>query len=362
MKNISIILFASLLLISCAGQPDEPEIVKDIPLDVVYPPVVFVIPNAIESDDNVLVLQSRLNPSDINIVSFDSSGVVGTEKLIFPDDLHGFLMCFKNHDTIIHFPFDKDINSLLFYDDKGVVYDEIDLHPALAGMDPMIGLKPDGNRLYVGNCSEEYGTISAEERALYYKNVKPACVVDLISRNVSVFGEFPVFYKKNNFSFNDWFPVICPLEDNRCLMSFACDDSVYLYKNGIKEKAFLCKSRYIDKFVPFDDSKAFDMDYYRKYSMSKPKYSNLVYNRHTGEYYRVAEHEKEVGVNGKLVEGHVPTWSIIVMDSTFSVKKEYCFQLDEYNPEIIVPSQEGVYLRKAPSIETYVLTLTLFKL
>jgi hypothetical protein len=362
MKNNIITLFASLLLISCARQPDEPEMVKDIPLDVVRPAAVFVIPNVIESDDNVLVLQSRLDLSDISIVRFDSSGVVGMEKLNFRDDMHGCFMCFKNHDTIIYFPVNCGINSLFFYDDKGVLHDEIDLHPALAGMDPMTGLKLDSHRLYVGNSNEEYGTISAEERALYYENVKPVCVVDLSNRNVSVFGAFPVFYKKNNYSFNDWFPVICPLEDNRCLISFACDDSVYLYKNDVKEKAFLCKSRYIDEFVPFDDSRAFDMGYYRKYSMSNPKYSNLVYNRHTGEYYRVAEHEKEVGVNGNLIDGHVPTWSIIVMDSSFSVKKEYCFQLDEYNPEIIVPSKEGVYLRKAPSIETYVLTLTLFKL
>lgn len=362
MKNIPITLFASLLLISCVRQLDEPEIVKDIPLDVVRPSAVFVIPNAIESDDNVLVLQSRLNLSDINVVSFDSSGIVGTEKLNFPDDLYGFCMCFKNHDTIIHFPVNNGINSLLLYDEKGVLYDEIDFHPAVASMDPMTGLKLDGNRLYVGNSSEEYGISSAEDRALYYENVKPVCVVDLINRNVSVFGEFPAFYKKNNYSFNDWFPVICPLEDNRCLMSFACDDSVYLYKNNVKEKAFLCKSRYIDKFVPFDDSKTFDMGYYRKYSMSKPKYSNLIYNRHTGEYYRVAEHEKEVGVNGNLIDGHVPTWSIIVMDSFFSVKKEYCFHINEYNPEIIVPSKEGVYLRKTPHAEDDNLTLTLFKL
>lgn len=65
-----------------------------------------------------------------------------------------------------------------------------------------------------------------------------------------------MFYKNNNYGFNDWFPVICPWEENLCLMSFACDDSVYLYKNGVKEKAFLCKSRYIDGFVPFDDPKA----------------------------------------------------------------------------------------------------------
>ncbi len=115
--------------------------IKDIPLDVMRPAAVFVIPNAIESDDNVLVLQSWLDLSDITVVNFDSSGIVGMEKLNFRDDLCEFEMCVKNHDTIIRFPFAKDINSLLFYDDNGVVYDEIDLHPAVAGMDSMIGLK-----------------------------------------------------------------------------------------------------------------------------------------------------------------------------------------------------------------------------
>ena len=360
MKNNIIFLLVLSLLVSCGGHTDELEIIKDVSLDV--PAAVFVIPNAIESDENVLVLQSMLDLSDLSIVRFDSSGLVGMQKLNFRDDLYGCLMCFKNHDTIINFPINNGTNSLLFYDDNGCLYDEIDLHPAVVSTDPMIGIKPAGNYLYVGNSSDEYGVVSADERVLYYENVKPVSVVDLVNRNVIVFGEFPELYKKNNLSFNDWFPVICPLEEDRCLMSFACDDSIYLYENGVKEKAFLCKSKYIDEFMPFDDSKAFDMGYYRRYSLSKPKYSNLIYNRSNGEYYRVAEQTKQVGNNGKLIDGHIPSWSIIVMDSSFSVKKECRFQLNEYNPDVIVPSKEGVYLKKTPLTKEENLKLTLFKL
>ncbi len=359
MKN-NIILLVSLLLLSCARHSDEPEKIKDVPLNVHA--AVYAIPNAIESEGNVLILQSMLNLSDISIIRFDSSGTVEMEKLNFREDLYGCFLCFKSHDTIVNFPVNNGINSLLLYNDTGCLYDEIDLHPAVAGMDPMTGLKLDGNRVYVGNSSNKYGVSTADERALYYENVEPVCVVDLNNRNVSVFGAFPESYKRDNYSFNDWFPVVCPMKGNRCLMSFASDDSVYMYENSVKKKAFSCKSRFIDKFIPFDDSKAFDMGYYRRYTLSKPKYSNLIYNRRNGEYYRVAEHAKQVGNNGKLIDGHIPTWSIIVMDSAFSVKKEFCFQLNEYGPEIIVPSKEGVYLKKTPRTKEENLTLTFFKL
>ena len=108
MKNNIIFLLVLSLLVSCGGHTDELEIIKDVSLDV--PAAVFVIPNAIESDENVLVLQSMLDLSDLSIVRFDSSGLVGMQKLNFRDDLYGCLMCFKNHDTIINFPINNGTN------------------------------------------------------------------------------------------------------------------------------------------------------------------------------------------------------------------------------------------------------------
>ena len=155
---------------------------------------------------------------------------------------------------------------------------------------------------------------------------------------------------------------MCPLKENSCLLSFACDDSIYLYNNGIKDKSILCKSKYINKFAPIKDDDFFDMGSYRKYSLSKPKYSELIHNCFTNEYYRVAQHAKKIENNGKLANDFVPSWSMIVMDSSFKVINEYYFKTNEYSPRIIVTSKDGVYVEKAMKNKEDRLTLTLFKL
>lgn len=359
MKNNIVLISIFLLVTSCAKHFDTPKIIKNISLDENHD--VIAIPNGIHDNYNVLVLQSHNNLSDITIVSFDSSGIKCKNKINFSKNLYGYFLYYKNIDSIIYFPLTDETNSLLIYNNRGILCDEINLHPAVAAMNPNTGLKCAENHIYLGNSTEKYGVAYPNERAQYYRDVKPACIVDLKSRNISVFGEFPVYYYKNNYSFYDWFPVICPMKDNCCVLSFACDDSVYVYKNGIKENAFVCKSKFIDKFVPFDDSQAFNMSYCRNYTLSQPKYSNIIHNIHTNEYYRVAEHAKKIGNNGRIIDGQNPSWSILVMDSSFKVTKEYYFKLNEYSPNIIIPSREGVYLQKYPNKKEDSLTLTLFK-
>ncbi len=356
-KNVAF-LSVLLFLLSCANRFEEPEKVKEIHL---YENQAYIaVPNAIECDENVLVLQSRLNLSIINIVKFDSTGVIDNEMIDFGDELYGYFMFLKNEDTIVYFPLTDETNSLQLLNRKGLACDEIDLDPAVAAMNPAIGLKGIGNQVFIGNSSMEYNVAYADERAMYYESVSPVCSVDLNDGGVHVFGEFPESYKKNNGNFYDWFPVICPLDDDCCIMSFARDDSIYFYENGIKKESFLCKSKYIDGFAPMDDTKAFDMGYCRNYILSQPKYSGLIYDSYANDYYRVAEHFRKVGNNGRYAEDHDPTWSIIVMDSSFTVKKEYCFKNDEYDSRLVLPGKEGVYILKNSKNDKR-LTLTLFK-
>lgn len=360
MKYIVALIIISSVLMSCTKRFNEPLIIKDISLD--EPCSFFVIPNSVKCDDEVLVLQSCLNLSDISVVRFNSSGVTGKNKLDLGADYYGFLMYYVNQDSIFYSSIFDETNSLCFLNSNGLFYDTINLSPLILSTDPSVGLEYADNQMFVGNSSLEYSVADKDSRAKYYDNVRPVCLIDIETRNASSFGEFPVSYTKNSSNYCDWFPVVCPLKENSCLLSFACDDSIYLYNNGIKDKSILCKSKYINKFAPIKDDDFFDMGSYRKYSLSKPKYSELIHNCFTNEYYRVAQHAKKIENNGKLANDFVPSWSMIVMDSSFKVINEYHFKTNEYSPRIIVTSKDGVYVEKAMKNKEDRLTLTLFKL
>ncbi len=49
--------------------------------------------------------------------------------------------------------------------------------------------------------------------------------------------------------------------------------TVHLSENGIRKQAFLCKSKYIDRFTPYPDDKQLDMAYHKDYLVNEPKYS-----------------------------------------------------------------------------------------
>ena len=352
-----------LLMVSCESK-HSPKVVSEITIEAIGN--VYYIPNSISSNENNTVI-TLFNASDksIWIYQIDSNNSVTSKNIHshFLEQCYNFQLYIKSIDSIYHLK-ERD-NFISILDSNGNPSSRLWLDTDFIHSNPENNVKIFNNSIFLATATHVHNVAIGISRALYYQETKPISQIELGSDSILknyIYGKFPNCYTKDNQNFNDWHPDICATNTSAILVSFACDDSVYLYQNMRLSKSILCKSAYIDEFESIPDNKSFDMTYTISYILHEPKYWDIRYNKYKDSYYRIVKH-KDILIDENTVDLEKSKWSIIIMDSNFNIMNEFVFKRNEYSYLFITPSAKGLYLRNLLiSNSKDSLTLTLFDL
>lgn len=327
-------LICIIVFFSCEKKHQLPQKIAQ----VVFPIQTSFVPvnNSLQSDSgkNVFVINVA---NEIQVFEFDTNGIHLSYRFSLKTNLpkRSSLIFIKNTDSI--FVFDNDTQILTLTDSLGTSYKEMLLSEAF----PIIAsssskLQCVGKHVFLGNSSD-----SLEWGIDYMKQIKPIYQVTLLPEqdfSTQTIGFFPEKYQTHDF--HDFYPMVCPISENEIVMSYACDDSIYVLKNGEKTSAFLCRSKYIDRFTPFNVEKKSDMVYLKDYMSLEPRYADLIYNPYKNQFYRIALHRKHYDENHQITSAN---WSLIVMNAAYQITNEYFFDTKKTSNFLIIPAQEGVY-------------------
>lgn len=342
MKNLSwfINLCVMLLLVGCDNEESSSVLFSEYKTQL--PANVWLVQN--HSSDEKLYLQD-MDSKKVYSVSFDVGNRIAIDTNDFTIKGYAFQFCVIGTDSVIYLPSDE-YSSIQLLSFNGIAYDEFRPTYGIPTITPNEKLAYHKYNLYFPNANDTYGVFNQSERKQYYLNTSPVFQLNIENKSQQLWGDFPYSYTHEATNFSNFFPTICPFDDD-CILSYQRDHSILLLKNQKLEKSVLCKSKYIKSFLPYPDDKVFDMKYYQNYLFSQPKYSDLIYNHHTKKFYRIAIHEKAITSNGKLVDNTNPTWSIIVMDKNLNIEKEELFFYRQFDPSIIYPTKGGLLVKKA---------------
>lgn len=318
--------------------------------------------NCIEGN-SLLILQS-LKDMNLHFFEFNSEKVEKSytlnSKVI--NSLPYFQLFVKDFDSIV--VFNPLTSCITIVDSTGLVIFEEKLESGVPTLNPDNPLNCIGNKLYLGNSSRNLNVGLPLERNEYFQTVKPIYQIDLQNATNSErqWGSFPRKYADNNYDFLNYFPDICPYSAESVLVSFASDDSVYLFENECKVRSVLYDSKFINNFMPYPEKKRLDMAFYKNFLFSEPKYIALIYNKYTQQYLRVARHRFIYKSENKFDSEHMK-WSIVIMNNKFKIINEFVFDYRYNSPDVILCTIDGIYISDVPNSHENInqLSLSLYK-
>ncbi|PID94695.1 MAG: hypothetical protein CSA95_02420 [Bacteroidetes bacterium] len=341
--NITIYIL-TLLLVSC-NTFNEPVKIGELNIDIKKPHALVNHSISSKEGTSTIVLQSLISKNlhffELKADTILKSYTVKAKNIHF---LPFFQLFVKSIDSIVLF--NPRSERLTIVDSTGSIIMEQKLNSGVPTSNPENRFIGFGNSLYLGNSNEFYNTTISDERKSYYNTTKPIYEINFQHSeiNITQWGDFPKGYTENNHDYCNYFANICPYTSASVLVSFQSDDSLYIYKNGHKIKSVLCNSTYIHEFTPYPEQKRSDMAYYKDYLMVQPKYINLIHDKYRNQYLRVVKHR----INDRSDYEHM-RWSMIIMDNNLTKKDEFIFDYRIHSPEIIICSNDGIYISKVPS-------------
>ncbi len=206
-------------------------------------------------------------------------------------------------------------------------------------------LQRKGNLMLIGNASKTIRFAKQADRKLYYQQVKPLLwmKIDAGSIYCENFGMYPNSYQLSGNNYADLFPSACFGDEHHICVSFAADDSLYLYKDTSLIMTKLAKSHYINRFNAISDSLSQDMSFFKKYLTHEPKYMKVAYDPYQSRYYRIVQHRMKNEEDERF-------WSVIILDKHLNVLGEKKFSVN-YNARVFVPTAFGILMKYADKKE-----------
>ena len=184
-------------------------------------------------------------------------------------------------------------------------------------------------------------------RKQIFETFSPICEINidsaLSSNIISYFGVYPNSYKKGD-NYDDYSPSIYVGLQNQIVSSYAKDHNIYVYKNSELIAQKECRSNYIDEFNSISDDDYTNLSICGTFQGEEPEYTNLIVDPYKKRYYRVTKLRMEIG----KTDINIDKWTMIIMDENFDVIGEAVLPYSEYFPDIIIPSEKGVYIKRTP--------------
>ena len=252
---------------------------------------------------------------------------------------HYCSLFFSSTDSI--FSFINKTNQIFLKNSSGNILNTYDINEKFIPVtSPLTKLAGSNGRLLLGNSNKKLNFGKLEQRKVFYKNVKPLLIVDIVDSipTCLAFGDFPEKYIVSGDNFSDPNPSACFGNDGLICVSFGADDYLYLYNDSTMVLKKKVKSEFINRFNPYPDSKTFDMLYYKNYTLEEPKYTDIIFDPWNNLYYRVVRHRFEERKN--IMEN---TWSVIVLDEKLNILYEKLFDY-QYDPNVFVSTPFGLLM------------------
>lgn len=353
-KFIALICVA-LFLDSCSDSAPTVKFVERKDVRVTNLNAQYFFPVGSPVKDNVLVLQDIYNLSSLVSVQLDSSQSIIEGRAVpsFNDlPLQFHQLYYKNEDSL--FGFDDDTQKLLLLKGGEVSFS----YPFNPGANPQMPLRGSGTFVAIPNSLASDSARSMQESY----EAQPIMLYNYKNAVAKPVGVYPQAYISGLKDYYDFSPKVS-FNKEGLVYAFGADHYIYSYKEGRELQSFKAKSKYIRHFQEYPEDKNFDLVYLKKYNYEEPRYLDVIYDPFRQLYYRIVKHRSRYrrGV-AKLPSN----WSVIVLDKNMEKLGEVLFDDPLYSSQIIVPSKDGLYVRKnfkdQASVKPGEMILTLFDL
>lgn len=265
------------------------------------------------------------------------------------NNMRRFSSAFYVHTLDSIFYFDTDKMSILLFDTSGKSLKEYKLKSAFEPDIPLSSFFVFYNDLYY-SWLPYLDTNTTFSRGKAYSSVAPFCKVNFKTKNLpyeyTTFGEYPDNYKKG-LNYYNFSPNIFLGLNGEIISSFESDHTLYIYKNDKLIKQKVCKSNYIDKFDTVPDEKFTDLSFVSKFQGEQPKYVKLIVDPYQRRYYRISK----LRFNTSDMKSDKLKWSIIILDENFDVLGESLLSYADYIPDIIIPTNDGLFIQRSPKLK-----------
>lgn len=355
MKNITIIMltgFFLLLMASCVRDKNNAEFkithiktieCKDIPFSAKK------VQSHIDADlsDDCFIYYDKFNLSlGIHFMEANYSNNI-------PIPLHQLLnkrlssSDFYAHSIDSLYYFDRDLMGIILFDTSGNVLGK-------SAIESKYPPNPTISNFFVVSENIHYSWFPEsdmsrkDERKYVFSKTSPICNLEfdkpLKGGRYSTYGSYPENYKAGNNYYNFGPDIFIGL-NGETIASYEADHSIQIYKNSNLKAEKICKSNYIDKFESISDKEFRDLSYCKTYLGTKPEYTEIIADPYKKRYYRISKLKINPNNTDSINNGH---WTIIIMDENFDVKGEALIPLSKYLPDFIMPSRNGLFVKKTP--------------
>lgn len=355
-KNLIFVFLIVILLfaISCNNHSKnkiiEVEHLKDIECNTI-PNTVVQIQNRIDtnfSDSYFTYFNSDNNTIGLFFIESDSSIKVPI-PLQRPYKKKNYSEFFVySLDSIFYY--DSNLLEFFIFDTSGKILNKRSIN---SNYSPYI-LAPNffvlSDKLYWSQFSPEVDLSLKIKRKQAFETLAPICAISIDSTmssdNISSFGTYPNSYKTGN-NYNDYGPSIYVGLQNQIISSYVADHTIYIYKNSEILAQKKCRSNFISKFNSISDDDFSNLSLCSTFQGEEPKYTKLIVDPYNKRYYRVTKLRMEIG----KTDIKSAKWTMIIMNEYFDVIGEAVLPYSDYMPDIIIPSEKGVYIKRTPKNE-----------
>lgn len=133
------------------------------------------------------------------------------------------------------------------------------------------------------------------------------------------------------------------VRDNKIYVSFAIEHNIFCYDGG-KMEAIPAKSKYLNKFLPFERKRAFSIPYIDSMYTVMPYYDGIYYDRNNDLFFRKAVHQIPISYDGKRIsDSEDKPFSFVIFDGNMKPINEVLMPTNLYNYKTLI-SREGLIL------------------
>jgi hypothetical protein len=261
--------------------------------------------------------------------------------------------CFNNGDSI--FIVANGINAIYMINQMGDVIKVTNVRN-IKGADvksfalqymPCAPLTYHKNSIHMLSIGTDAPVRTLDERKKYFNT--PSYMVLNIESDVGKIQpyNFPHNYRSGN-CYYDYHPIYALSENGEVVISFAFNDTVYLYQGENLIKSAAIKSNYYVAAKEFDENRYTDFNYVMEYYMTEGKYYKTIYDKYKKLYYRIYLHHSKYLTSDETEINDKRNWSLIIFDSELNKLGELEFD-SRKNGIDVIPTKNGIAI---PNIAT----------
>lgn len=167
------------------------------------------------------------------------------------------------------------------------------------------------------------------------------------SSKVNLVQEIPYSprFQSDTFWYDDG--ATLAVKDNKLYVGFEIDHNIYCY-DGFKMQPILAKSKYFNKFLPFNKKRYYSIPYIDSIYTVMPYYDGFYYDNYNDLFFRKAKHPMPISPDGRTINtSDDKPFSFVIFDGSMKPINEVVMPTNLYN-YMTFTSKEGLILGLIP--------------